>query len=204
MPDTLTSDRDHVFLSKFWKKLFTVQGVQLQRSTSYHPQTDGQTKVLNRTLETYLRCFCFDSPEEWWYNTTYYTAIKCTPYEVLYGQKPPIHLPYLADESSFNMVDRSLAAREAIIHLLKFHIQRAQQRMKDLADRHRSNICFEVGYWVYLKLQPYKQVSVGVRPFIKLAAKYFGPYPIAAKVGVVTYKLLLPTDVLIHHTFHIS
>lgn len=85
-----------------------------------------------------------------------------------------------------------------------FHIQRAQQRMKDLADRHRSDRCFEVGDWVYLKLQPYRQVSVVVRPFNKLVAKYFGPYPIAAKVGVVAYKLLLPTDVLIHHTFHVS
>ncbi|XP_049353866.1 uncharacterized protein LOC125818385 [Solanum verrucosum] len=131
IPATLTSDRDPVFLSKFWQKLFTIQGVQLQRSTAYHPQTDGQMEVLNRILETYLRCFCSDSPKEWssylplaewWYNTTYHTAIKCTPYEVLYGQKPPIHLSYLVGESSSDMVDRSLAAREASIHLLKFHI----------------------------------------------------------------------------------
>lgn len=102
MPATITSDRDPIFLSMFWQELFTLQGVQLQRSTAYHPQTDRQTEVVNRTLETYLRYFCSDSPTdwphylplaEWWYNTTYHCSIRCSPYEVLYGQRPPIHLP---------------------------------------------------------------------------------------------------------------
>ncbi|XP_059310691.1 uncharacterized protein LOC132062058 [Lycium ferocissimum] len=141
---------------------------------------------------------------EWWYNATYHSAIKCTPYEVLYGQKFPIHLPYLAGESQNEMVDRSLEAREAIIELLKFHLSIAQQRMRDMANKHRSDRSFAKGDWVYLKLQPYKQVSVVTRPFNKLAAKYFRPYVVLAKVGAVAYKLLLPADVLIHPTFHVS
>lgn len=48
------------------------------------------------------------------------------------------------------------------------------------------------------------QVSVAVRPFIKLAAKYFGPYPVEAKIGAVTYRLLMPANVLIHPIFHVS
>lgn len=55
MPVTMTSDRDPVFMSTFWQELFTLQGIQLQRSIIYHPQTDVQTELLNRTLETYLR-----------------------------------------------------------------------------------------------------------------------------------------------------
>jgi len=56
------------------------QGVQVQLSTAYHPQTDGQTKIVNRCLETFLRCMCLHVPcewykwlslTEWWYNTTY-------------------------------------------------------------------------------------------------------------------------------------
>ncbi|KAH0648827.1 hypothetical protein KY285_034075 [Solanum tuberosum] len=80
------------------------------------------------------------------------------------------------------MVDMSLEAREAIIELLKFHISRAQQRMKDLANKHRSDRVFAVSDWVYLKLQPYRQVSVAARPFNKLAAKYYIPYIIDAQL----------------------
>ncbi|XP_070007675.1 uncharacterized protein [Nicotiana sylvestris] len=120
------------------------------------------------------------------------------------SQKPPIHLPYLVGEVVTDMVDRSIAAREAVIQLLKFHLARAQQRMKDMANKHRSDRSFVVGDWVYLKLQPYRQISIASRPFNKLAAKYFGPYPITVKVGVVAYWLLLPAYVLIHPTFHLS
>lgn len=102
------------------------------------------------------------------------------------------------------MVDRDLSAREAIIQLIKFHIARAQQRMKDVANKHRSDRSFEVGDWVYLKLQPYRQVSVASRTFNKLAAKYYGPYVVEAKIRAVAYRLLLPSDVLIHPTFHVS
>lgn len=126
---------------------------------------------------------------EWWCNTTYHTTIKCTPNEVLYRQKPPLHLPYLVGESDVDMVDRSLAAREAIIQLFKFHIEGAQQRMRDLSDKHRSDRDFAVGDYVYLKLQLYRHVSVAVRPFNKLVVKYFGPYPIDAKIGAVASGL---------------
>lgn len=101
-PRSIVSDRDAVFLSNFWQALFTVQGTKFRMSSAYHPQTDGQTKVINRMLETYLRCYYAEEPKQWsmwiplaeWsYNTHFLTAAKITPYEIVYNQAPPFHLP---------------------------------------------------------------------------------------------------------------
>lgn len=59
------SDRDAVFLSEFWQELFSLQGVALHMYSAYHPQIDGKTEVVNKCLETYLRCMCSDRPHLW-------------------------------------------------------------------------------------------------------------------------------------------
>lgn len=123
-------------------------------STTYHPQSDGQTEATNKTLETYMRCMTSETPHswikwlplaEWWYNTTYHSSIRATPYEIVYGQSPPVHLPYLPGESTSVMVDRSMLKCEEIINMLKFHLLRAQNRMKQAADAHRSERSFQIG-----------------------------------------------------------
>lgn len=65
MPKFIMNDRDAVFTSQIWSKLFHLQGTQLNLSTAYYPQTDGQTKVINQSLEWYLRCFTREKPKEW-------------------------------------------------------------------------------------------------------------------------------------------
>ncbi|KAJ7960281.1 Ty3/gypsy retrotransposon protein [Quillaja saponaria] len=212
-PTTITSDRDKIFLSRFWTELMKLLGVKLQLSTAYHPQTDGQTEVLNRCLETYLRCMTGEQPKQWakwvslaeyWYNSSFHSAIQTTPYQAVYGQPPPVHLPYLAGDSNIDSVDRSLTAREEALKMLKFHLSRAQQRMKAQADKHRSDSYFQVGDKVYLKLQPYRQQYVVSRANMKLCHKYCGPFVIVQKIGAVAYKLLLPATARIHPVFHVS
>lgn len=117
---------------------------------------------------------------------------------------PPIHLPYLTGESKVEVVDRSLLAREHAIQLMKHHLQRAQNRMKQIADSHRTERTFKEGDWVYMKLQPYRQTSVASNPNQKLVARYYGPYMITDKIGPVAYKLVLPTHSQIHPVLHVS
>ena len=125
LPQTIVSDRDSIFLSQFWKEWFKLLKVQLQCSSSYHPQTDGQTEVVNRCLENYLRCMTSDYPKAWyswlplaeyWYNTNLHSAIKTTPFQIVYGQAPPVHTPYLPGSATVDAVDMSLAARERALH----------------------------------------------------------------------------------------
>ena len=117
MPTSIVSDRDPIFTSNFWQELFRLQGTQLKLSTSYHPQTDGQTEAVNKCLETYLRCFTLEKQHlwvqwlplaEWWYNTNYHATTKMTPYEAVYGQLPPSPTSYIKGCSKVQGVDQLL------------------------------------------------------------------------------------------------
>lgn len=212
-PSSIVSDRDPVFLSAFYRELFRLQGVQLAKSTAYHPQTDGQIEVVNRCLETYLRCMTHQHPErwfhwlpmaKWWCNTTYHSSLHITPYVAVYGTIPPIHVPYVPGDSQNNAVDQLLKDREMALQVMKYHLERAQPRMKHQANKHRVDKEFQIGDMVYVKLRPYRQYSVEFQANNKLAPLFFGPFKVEDKIGKVAYKLILPTGSEIHLVFHVS
>lgn len=211
MPHSITSDRDCIFTSKFWKLLFEALGTKLNYTTAYHPQTDGQSERVNQCLEMFLRCMVQENPKQWrrwlplaefWYNSTYHTALECSPFKALYGHDPNLGaLPALEEQSPVAGV---IADRASQLELLKQHLLTAQNRMKMFADRKRTERSFQVGEQVLLKLQPYAQTTVVNRPYPKLAYKYFGPYKVLERVGQLAYKLELPENSKIHDVFHVS
>jgi ribosomal protein L21E len=213
MPTSIVSDKDLIFTSVFWKELFKLQGTTLKFSTSYHPQTDGQTETVNKCVETYLRCFVQEMPKQWlswlswaeyWYNTTWHASTKMTPFEAVYGIPPPRLLTYILGTTKLEAVDEVLRSTEQILSLLRSNLQQAQQRMKRYADLKRSEREFEVGQMVYLRLQPYRQQSVTTKRSLKLSPRFYGPFQIVRKVGKVAYELDLPVTARIHPVVHVS
>ncbi|XP_052728408.1 transposon Tf2-1 polyprotein isoform X1 [Vigna angularis] len=213
IPQSVVSDRDPLFLSLFWKELFKGLGTKLKMSTAYHPETDGQTEVVNRVLEGYLRCFCSEQPAGWmavlpwaeyWYNTNYQGAIKCTPFETVYGRQPPSLHRYIPGETLVEAVSQELLTRDEALRQLKFHLEKAQEQMIRQANKKRKPTNFEVGDWVYLRIRPHRQTSMPTRLHPKLSARYFGPFQISQRVGEVAYKLQLPDTARIHPVFHVS
>ncbi|KAL5842626.1 hypothetical protein ACOSQ3_013229 [Xanthoceras sorbifolium] len=111
-------------MSSFWQELFKLQGTKLKASSSYHPQIDGQTEVVNRILEQYLRCYCHSEQGRWkeyipwaeyWYNTTHHAAINMSPFEVIYGRTPPGLSTYEVGTATNDEIEKEMMTRDEIV-----------------------------------------------------------------------------------------
>ena len=213
LPASIVCDRDPTFTSRFWTELFRLQGVAFNFTSAYHPQSDGQTEVLNRTVEMYLRCLTSSRPKDWvrwlpWaeycYNTSWHSAIKSTPFYAVYGREPLTLLSYVTGTARSVEVDEVLRTRDQVIAMLRTNMAAAHNRMKQVYDKKHTDVEFAVGDSVFLKLQDYRQHSVELRRHHKLSPRFYGPYTVVARVGPVAYRLALPPDSRVHPVFHIS
>ncbi|KAL4589487.1 hypothetical protein LXL04_002394 [Taraxacum kok-saghyz] len=141
-PKSILSDWDPLFLRKFWTKNFKLQGSQLKFSSAYHLESDGQTEVVNRSLETYL---------------PYHVSTNTTPFHIMYGRPPPTVFQYTPREIRCEAVAYDLADRDEALSQLKYHLGRSQSYMETYADKHMRDVEFSEGDWVFLKLRPHRQ-----------------------------------------------
>ena len=188
-------------------------GTQLDYSTAYHPETDGQTKRVNQVIEDMLRASVLTYGKSWEdslafaefsYNNSYQASIRMSPNECLYGRKcrTPLMWAEVGERSFFG--PDIIREAEDKVHKVREHLRVAQSRQKSYADKRRRPLEFEVGDYVYLKVSPLR----GTRRFHvqgKLAPRYVGPFPILRRIGELAYQVELPPHLSgVHDVFHVS
>ncbi|KAI3701002.1 hypothetical protein L2E82_45643 [Cichorium intybus] len=213
MPISIVSNRDVRFTSRFWGKFQEELGSRLHFSTAYHPQTDGQSERTIQTLEDMLRACVMDFGGSWdtylplaefSYNNSYHASIGRPPFEMLYGRK--CRTPVCWGEVGQRVLGSTevVLKTSELIQKVRERLQTAQSRQKSYADKRRTDLEFQVGDFVLLKVSPWKGI-IRFRKRGKLGPKYIGPYKIIKRVGKVAYRLELPEQLSrIHNTFHVS
>ncbi|GJW97027.1 reverse transcriptase domain-containing protein [Tanacetum coccineum] len=140
VPISIILDRDSHFTSRFWQSLQNALGTQLDMSTAYHPETDGQSERTIQTLEDMLRACVIDFGKGWdkhlplvefSYNNSYHASIKAAPFEALYGRK--CRSPVCWAEVG----DSQLTGPEIIQETTEKIVQ-IRQRLQAARDRQRS------------------------------------------------------------------
>ncbi|GJY00834.1 putative reverse transcriptase domain-containing protein [Tanacetum coccineum] len=213
IPISIIYDRDPRFASNFWRSLQNALGTNLDMSTAYHPQTDGQSERTIQTLEDMLRACAIDFGKGWVnylplvefsYNNSYHASIKAAPFEALYGRKcrSPICWTEVG-EAQILGPELNQETTEKIIQI-KQRMQAARDRKKSYADLKRKPMEFQVEDKVMLKVSPWKGV-VHFGKWGKLNPRYVRPFKVLEKVREVAYKLELPEELSrVHNTFHVS
>ncbi|MCO5576212.1 hypothetical protein L7F22_030020 [Adiantum nelumboides] len=224
----------HKYVDKFWdlhlkatvyKKIDFVCRLpedmnELNFSSAYHPQTDGQSEIANLTVLDLLKAYVTEVDQrsqwekylplvEYAYNNTVHTSTGKAPFEVIEGRpKSPLLLKvhgkiFAADEYSRDLKES--------FQKIKENISMAQQKQKAAANKHRRALAFKENDWVLIKFPKARlRHTTGKNPtghqkyYAKLAKRYYGPFQILKPINEMAYQLKLPKHWLIRNAFHVS
>ncbi|PKI63061.1 hypothetical protein CRG98_016548 [Punica granatum] len=160
LPVSIVSDRDTRFLSHFWRSLWKMVNTQLNFSTAYHSQTDGQTEVVNRSLGNLLRGLVGEhvkswdqklSPAEFAHNHAVNRSTGFSPFQVVYFGTPrgPLDLLPVPDMTRVHGKTADFVHGLQEIHeAMQNNLKNAAMKYKAVADRRRRHLEFEVGDFV--------------------------------------------------------
>jgi transposase InsO family protein len=217
VPETLVSDRGPQFVSDFWDEFCSRIGTKLKLSTANHPQTDGQTEIVNQYFDQRLRPYVNHYQDDWdeWVAIIDYQ--QAALWHETTGQSPFLTEKGYEPRTSFDWKPRAsphdistpkerlnrAEAQELVARLhdswqqAKAGMTRAQKRQIAQANKHRREADFKVGDKVWVTTRHWKTD----RPSRKLASQMEGPYEILEQVGH-SYRLKLPESMKIHPVFH--
>ena len=213
VPRSIVSDRDVKFLSYFWKVLWGKLGTKLLFSTTCHPQTDGQTEVVNRTLTQLLRTVVHKNLKTWEdcltfiefaYNRTMHTTTSYSPFEIVYGFNPltPLDLmPLPVDGRSSLDGQKKAESMKSLHERVRLQIAQKNERVASQANKGRRRVIFEPGDWVWVHM---RKERFPAHRRTKLHPRGDGPFQILEKINDNAYKVDLPGEYKVSATFNVS
>ncbi|KAK1601955.1 hypothetical protein QYE76_027060 [Lolium multiflorum] len=214
IPASIVSDRDVKFMSYLWKSLMAKFGVKLLFSSSSHPQTDGQTEVVNRSLSTLLRTLVKKNLKSWEdclphaefaYNRAKHSTTLRSPFMIVYGFEPPTALDILPlplhQRTNMDFDERTTAMKklhEETRATIQDHVLRQATRL----NAKKKERVFEEGdlVWVHLRKERFPQERNS-----KLKPRGDGPFKVLKRINNNAYVIDIPTSkYLVSNTFNIS
>ncbi|KAG7547992.1 Zinc finger CCHC-type [Arabidopsis suecica] len=213
MPRTIVSDRDAKFLSHFWKTLWSKLGTKLLFSTTCHPQTDGQTEVVNRTLSTLLRALIKKNLKSWEeclphvefaYNHSVHSASKFSPFQIVYGFNPisPLDLIPLPVSERASLDGKKKADLVQQIHeQARRNIEEKTKQYVKQANKGRCKMVFDIGdqVWVHLRKERFPAERKS-----KLMPRIDGPFKVTRRINDNAYQLDLQGKYKVSSSFNVS
>ena len=211
LPKSIVCDRGAKFTSHFWRSLMERLKVQLNLSTAFHPQTDGQTERVNQTLEQYLRNYVTFEQDDWSsylplaqfvLNNQAHSVLTTSPFFALHGYHPR-WIDELKTDIKVQAPSAGIraASMQAVHDLCSSQIAKANETTaRYYNEKHRPTPSFQKGDKVLLSLQNIKTI----RPTKKFDQRRAGPYKVLEPIGTHAYRLDLPRNMKIHNVFHVS
>ncbi|KAI7943923.1 hypothetical protein MJO28_011451 [Puccinia striiformis f. sp. tritici] len=209
-PKSIVSDRGSIFVSQLTKELDKRLGIKLHPSTAYHPRTDGQSEIVNKAVEQYIRHFVCYRQDDWepllataefTYNNNEHTATGVSPFKANYGYEPTYGgIP--SSEQCLPEVEERLRTLSRVQDEVRQCLEEAQESMKRQFNRHvRKTPHWKEGDEVWLNS---RNIST-TRPTAKFEQRWLGPFPIQRVISNSVYKLTLPPSMKgVHPVFHVS
>jgi hypothetical protein len=213
VPRSIVSDRDVKFLSYFWKVLWGKLGTKLLFSTTCHPQTDGQTEVVNRTLSTLLRTIIQKNLKNWEdclpfiefaYNRSVHSTTEFSPFEIVYGFNPltPLDLlPLPVNERTSLDGQKKAEVVKKLHESVRQHIEKKNEQYANKANKGRRQVIFQPGDWVWVHM---RKERFPARRRSQLHPRGDGPFQVLERINDNAYKLDLPGEYNISATFNVS